>query len=325
MKCPVSGTRDHRIAQIAAAQRGRVASRQLAAVGISSSAIGRLVAAGRLHPVHRGVFAVGHTARTELGGETAALLAVGGTAVLSHLSAAVLWGLIGPNVGDGLIDVTAGEQHRGSPPGVRVHRTRILTPRDTSTRHGLPVLSPARALLDIGEVVTDRQFELAFDHAIVDQILSAREISELLARTHGRRGGPLLAAQLQRQTTARTFTRSQAEERLLDLVRRADLPPPRVNTRIRGYEVDFYWPEERFAIEVDGFRFHRTRRAFEQDRRKDQALNGAGVRTMRVTWRQMEDKPLAVVARMAEGIAWARRLRLSEEASSPSRTRAAPG
>ncbi|HEY5429060.1 MAG TPA: DUF559 domain-containing protein [Solirubrobacteraceae bacterium] len=319
----MSGSRDQRIAQIAQAQRGRAASRQLLAAGISSSTIGRLVATARLFPVLRGVFAVGHPGQVELGAETAALLAVGGTAVLSHGSAAVLWGLI-PATVDGVIHVTAAEDHRLSLPGVQVHRTRSFAARDVRVRHRLPVLSPARALLDIAELVSDRQFELAFDRALVDRIVSSRDIAELLARTHGRRGGPLLSAHLARQTTSPTVTRSQAEERLLDLIRRAGLPAPRINTRIAGYEVDFYWPEVRFAIEVDGFRFHSTRWAFERDRRKDQALSGAGVQTMRVTWRQIEGEPFAVVARMAQGMAWAAR-RLSEAPSALSRTRAAPG
>lgn len=322
----VSGDRDQRIAQIAVLQRGRVARRQLVAAGVAYSTIRWLATHDRLFPLLPGVFAVGHSAPIELGVETAAVLAAGDDAVLGSWSAAHLWGLVPASLGDDLIHVVTPGRRGPSLPGVQIHRSRILEAKDVRIRSRLPVLSPARALLDTAELVTDRQLELAFDRAIVDRIVSIGQIAELLGRTRGRRGGPLLRAQLHRQTDGPTLTRSQAEERLLDLVRRADLPPPRVNSRIRGYEVDFYWPNVQFAIEVDGFRFHSTRRAFEKDRRKDQALSGAGVRTMRVTWRQIEDEPLAVVARMAEGMAWAaRRARLSEEVSSPSRTRAAPG
>src|ERR1700761_7576019 len=139
---PIRGPRDHRIAQIAGAQRGRVASRQLSAAGISPSTTSRLVARSSLFPLHRAVFAVGHTAPIELGDETAALLAVGGTAALSHLSAAVLWGLLPPDSGDGLIHVTTARDHRLCLDGVVHHRRRILAAADIRIRFGLPVLSP---------------------------------------------------------------------------------------------------------------------------------------------------------------------------------------
>lgn len=295
---PIRGPRDHRIAQIAAAQRGRIASRQLIAAGISSSTTSRLVARSQLFPLHRAVFAVGHTAPVELGDETAALLAVGGTAALSHLSAAVLWGLLPPNE-DSLIHVTASEGHRRCLNGVIVHRSGILAAADLRIRSGLPVLSPAWALLGIAELVTERQLELAVDRGLVDRIVRPYEIRDVLARTSGRPGAPLLSAQLARLTDGPTFTRSEAEERFLALIREAGLPPPQVNRRIQGYEVDFYWPRERCAVEIDGFRFHSTRRAFEHDRRKDAVLLAAGISTLRFTWRQLLDEPIAVIARLA--------------------------
>ena len=89
---------------------------------------------------------------------------------------------------------------------------------------------------------------------------------------------------------------------MLALIRSAQLPGPAVNCRVHGYEVDFYWAREHFVLEVDGFRFHSTRRAFEHDRRKDADLRAAGVETMRVTWRQMGRKPFAIVARMARAM-----------------------
>ncbi len=296
---PIQGPRDHRIAQIAGAQRGRIASRQLLAAGISTSTIGRLVARACLFPLHRAVFAVGHTAPVELGDETAALLAVGGTAALSHLSAAILWGLLPPDAADGLIHVTAAEDHRLCLSGVVVHRSQALAAADIPIRSRLPVLSPARALLDIAELVTGRRLELAFDRALVDGLVRRHEITELLARTSGRRGGPLLKAQLARISDGPTVTRSEAEERFLALIRQAGLPAPRVNARLHGYEVDFYWPSQRCVVEIDGFRFHSTRRAFEHDRRKDAVLQAAGISVLRFTWRQLQDEPIAVIARLA--------------------------
>ena len=296
---PIRGPRDQRIAQIAGAQRGRVASRQLSAAGISPSTTSRLVARSSLFPLHRAVFAVGHTAPIELGDETAALLAVGGTVALSHLSAAVLWGLLLADAGGGPIHLTSSKDHRLCVNGAVVHRSRGLTAADIRIRSGLPVLSPARALLGIAELVTERRLELAFDRGIVDRIVRPDEVRELLARTNGARGAPALNAQLARLTGDPTLTRSEAEERFLDLVRRADLPPPRVNARLHGYEVDFYWPGQRCVVEIDGFRFHSTRRAFEHDRRKDAVLQAAGIAVLRFTWRQLQDEPLAVIARLA--------------------------
>ena len=296
---PIRGPRDRRIAQIAGAQRGRVARRQLTAAGISSSTQSRLVARSALFPLHRAVFAVGHTAPIELGDETAALLAVGGTVALSHLSAAVLWGLLPPDAGDGPIHLTSSKDHRLCVNGAVVHRSRGLTAADIRIRSGLPVLSAARALLDSAELVTERRLELALDRGLVDRVVRPDEIRAVLARSSGRPGAPLLNAQLARLTDGPTFTRSEAEERFLDLIRRADLPPPRVNTRLHGYEVDFYWPGQRCVVEIDGFRFHSTRRAFEHDRRKDAVLQAAGIATLRFTWRQLQDEPLAVIAHLA--------------------------
>ncbi len=296
---PICGTRDQRIAQIASAQRGRIASRQLIAAGVSSSTTSRLVARACLFPLHRAVFAVGHTAPIELGDETAALLAVGGTAALSHLSAAVLWGLLPPDASDGLIPVTASEDHRRRLSGVVVHRSGTLGADDIRIRSGLPVLSPARALLEIAELVTERRLELAVDRGLVDHIVRPDEIRRVLARTSGRRGASLLNAQLARLTDGPTLTRSEAEERFLALIRQAGLPPPQVNRRLHGYEVDFYWPSRRCVVEIDGFKFHSSRRAFEHDRRKSAVLQAAGISVLRFTWRQLQEEPFAVIARLA--------------------------
>jgi very-short-patch-repair endonuclease len=95
------------------------------------------------------------------------------------------------------------------------------------------------------------------------------------------------------------FTRSEAEERLLALVRAARLPHPELNVRVSGHEVDFLWRDARLVVEVDGFANHRTRAAFEHDRLRDAQLQGAGLTVMRVTWRQIVAEPEALLARLA--------------------------
>jgi very-short-patch-repair endonuclease len=294
----VCGSRDERISRIAEAQRGRVSTAQLYAAGISSGAISRRLASSRLIRLHRGVFAVGHMARTPLGDETAALLAVGTSAVLSDRSAAELLGLI-EHTASAPVHVALTAKRRVSLDGVAIHRTALLGPRDIRTRLGLPVMSPARALLDLAAgAATDRQLELAFDRGIVERVLRAADVAELLSRAGGHRGRGRLAAVLTRQTSGTTMTRSEAEERVLDLIRAARLPRPLVNARVGGYEVDFFWPEHQLVLEVDGFRFHASRGAFERDRRKDADLRRAQIAVARITWRMIEE-PYALVADIA--------------------------
>ena len=101
----------------------------------------------------------------------------------------------------------------------------------------------------------------------------------------------------------RAFTRSEAELKMLRLIRSADLPTPRVNARVAGYEVDFLWPDQRLVVEVDGHAYHANRRAFERDRERDAALAAAGITVVRVTWRQLAGAPEAIVARIASAVA----------------------
>jgi very-short-patch-repair endonuclease len=186
--------------------------------------------------------------------------------------------------------------------GFRVHRARNLEPQDIRVREGVPVTSPARTLLDQADELVLRQLELAFDRALVARIMRPQDVAELLSRTPGHRGAGRLRALLERQTGTTTLTRSEAEELLLDLVRRAQLPPPRVNTRVAGYEVDFFWPELRVVVEVDGFRFHSGRRAFEHDHRKVQDLQSPGLTVLRVTYLELRDEPLVVIVRIAQAV-----------------------
>lgn len=258
---PVSGPRDQRIATIAQAQRGRVSRRQLLAAGIGTNTIDRLLSRGQLQRVHTGVYAVGHLAPIPLGAETAALLACREGTVLSHRTAAGLWKLRPAGYGDGTVEVTIRGRQTARPPGVRVHRTRLLTAREVRLSQGLPVTSPARTLLDIAELVSERELERALDEGLVSRVVRVGEVTDVLSRAVGRRGAPLLAAVLDRRSGP-TVTRSEAEERMLGLIRAAQLPPPEVNVRVHGFEVDFLWREQEVVVEVDGYRYHGGRSAF---------------------------------------------------------------
>jgi very-short-patch-repair endonuclease len=294
----VDGSFEQRIAAIARHQRGRVSRGQLLCAGLNSSSIVWLLAKHRLLPRHRGVYLVGQDAAIPLGPETAALLALRDGASLSHHTAAVLWGMCRPDPGDGLIHVTVPGSPGGRPDGVCVHRSKLLTTRDLRLREGLPVTSPARALLDLAPSSTPREMERMLDQGLVERVLTIRDVTELLRRCGRHRGRARLQALVDRHTTT-TFTRSEAEELFLSLVRDAGLPQPLTNVRRHGFEIDFLWPAQGVAVEVDGFAFHRTPRRVEGDHRKDAVLGAAGIRVTRVTWGQLHNEPLAVIARLA--------------------------
>jgi very-short-patch-repair endonuclease len=295
----VSGSRDERIAAVACTQRGFVSRRQLLAAGISTAAITRATAAGRLRPYHRGVYAVGHSAPVALGPETAALLAVRDGAALSHETAAAIWGL--RSAAADLVHLVVEGGRAASLAGVQVHRASTV---DSRIHQGLPVTSAASTVVQLAAGLTDRQLEFLVDQVIVTGLASADEIRRLLHRQPSLTGRRRVLVLLDDRSHP-TLTRSEAEELLLALLRQAQLPAPQVNARLHGYEVDFYWSAHRLVVEVDGFRFHSSRRAFEHDRRKDAALSAMGIATIRVTWRQLQHEPYAVIARIAQALTWA--------------------
>lgn len=297
----VAGRRDERIARIAELQRGHVTRDQSRAAGISDAAIARLIAAGRLVSVHRSVYAVRPMIAVPLGAETAALLACGPNAFLSHASAASLWRLC-DGVG-GPVEVTVVRDRHRKTPGIRGHRSGCLVRRDVRIEHGLPVTSPARTLLDRAATVTVDDLEREMDEAlIVLQIVRRQELEDVIARTTGHRGAPILARLLAHRTHE-TVTQSEAERLFLALVRKAGLPEPETQVRLAGYRVDFLWREQRVVFEIDGYRFHTSRRAFDRDRRKDLVLKQAGYDPNRVSRDQVRHEPLTVLAHIAGALA----------------------
>ncbi len=302
----VSGTVEQRVAAIAALQRGCVARRQLLAAGLSPGKITRLTAKGYLYRQFLGVYTVGHPGERPLMHETAALLAAGEQAVLSHHTAAVMWGLTFGHANESQIHLTVPFQtSTRQRQGIVVHRTRVWDQRDVRLRHGLPITSPGRTLLDVAEVetTTQRQLERALDEALVMRITTRSQLAGLIRRHYGRRGAARVQALLFRGTS--TMTRTELEERFLALVRAARLPDPECNVRLNGFEVDALWRAQRIVVELDGYRFHTTRSAFERDRRKDAVLKQAGLDVNRFTWDQLRREPYLVIARVATALAQA--------------------
>lgn len=291
------GTADRAIAALAGRQLGVVTRGQLVAAGLGPGAIARRRRLGHLHPVHRGVYLVGHRALAPGARELAALHALGVGAVLSDVTAARWWRLLTPAGIEAEICVTVAGRNPGPRAGIRVRRTATLDVRDTRRLGLLRLTSPARTLVDLAAALPPRELEQALAQGERLRIVSRAEVRGALERAGRRRGVRRLRDLLAGDDPA--FTRSQAEELLLGLIRRAELPRPLPNARIAGLEVDFLWPRERLVIEVDGYRYHGDRLAFEADRRRDALLGARGYRVLRFTWRQLRSEPHATVARVA--------------------------
>lgn len=263
-------TADAEIARVAGQQHGIVTSRQLAAAGLRPAAITKRVRAGRLHRVHRGVYAVGFAALSREARWMAAVLACGPGAVLSHRSAAALWKQLTPK--DGPVDVTvptrSGRRRRV---GIRVHRRAALPPGAATMRDLIPVTAPWKTIEDLEGTVEPWRHRQAIRQAEVRRFA-------LGPRT---RGDP---------------TRSDLERDFLRLCHHHDLPLPEVNVKVGRWTVDFLWRAEQLAVETDSWRFHGGSIAFEDDHARDADLRARGYAVHRFTERQVLEQPDLVAA-----------------------------
>jgi very-short-patch-repair endonuclease len=291
--------KDHAAARLADLQHGNVTWAQLLVVGFGRRAIAGRISRGYLHPQHHGVYRVGHTAPLPFAREMAAVLACGEFAVLSHRSAAAAWQLAPDDELEVHISVIGGRRRRR--PGIRSHRS-SLGPEDVSYVRRIPVTGPARTLLDLAADSPPLLLERAVEDARRRRLVTNRSLEAILERARGHRGSGALRSVLEREREP-AFTRSAAEERLVELIRAAGLPPPEHNIRVGPFELDVVWREARLVVEIDGFAYHSSREAFERDRRHDATLAAAGWTVIRVTWRQLTDEPEGVIARLAAALA----------------------
>jgi very-short-patch-repair endonuclease len=274
---------DRALAALADRQWGVVSLAQLRALGIGARAVQQRAAAGRLHRVHRGVYAVGHRALRVEGRRVAAVLACGPGAVLSHRTAAAHWGLLATDqVG---IDVTAPRSRQGAP-GIRLHSSRSLDAQETTRHQGIPITTVHRTLLDLAATTRADQLERALAQAMYLQLYDHRAITDVITRSNGHRGTKVLAQATKQEPQ---ITKSAWETRMLKLVRKARLPEPICNRPLHVPDYgeckpDFYWPAHNLIVETDGWEAHRTLAAFRADRAKDAALTAAGYRVVRFTW-----------------------------------------
>jgi very-short-patch-repair endonuclease len=297
------GTED-RISTFARRQYGMITRSQLLEAGVGSSAIGRRARTGRLRRIHRGVYLVGPIL-PPWGLEMAAVLACGPRACLSHVSAARLWGLA-PDDDAGPIHVRVPGGHGGDRTGIRVHSTEALAPDERRLINRIPVTAPGRTLLDMATVVSRTELEGAVARAERKGLIDRNGLSALVEGSKGRQGTPALRGIVE---AGAAFTRSEAERRFLELVRKARLPPPESNVMVHGYEVDFFWRKERIVVEVDGYRYHSSRPTFESDRRRTAHLAAHGLQVIRLTWRQIAEEGAATAVQIGRALLHSERAR----------------
>ena len=274
------------LAGLSTRQHGVVSRSQLQERGVSRSAISRWVVAGRLHRIHPGVYAVGHSALSLNARLWAALLYAGSEAAFSHTTAAWLWQLI--DAEPTRIHLTVrGRRH--SLPGVRLHHSRRLEPVDC---RGVPATDVARTLLDIAAMLPYRQVRRALAEAEYRKLLRP---ADLLGVTgSGRRGSRMLRLSLANHMPELAHTLSILEERFLELCESAALPLPKVNRRTGLMRVDALWPEEGLAVEVDGGDAHAGLGQMKRDRDRELALRASGFQVVRYTWEQVNRRPSEV-------------------------------
>jgi very-short-patch-repair endonuclease len=272
---------DAEIARVAARQHGVVSLSQLEKIGVHRQGRTTRLRAGRLHRVHREVFAVGHRGLSKAGRWMAAVLACGPGAVLSHTSAGELWGMIRPRrppsraAVDAAVHITVTSESGRRRRGIVVHRSRTLSAADVTDRHGIPVTTPSRTLADLRRTLPPKAFAAALREA---------EFLRLPI-------DPALEPD---------GTRSEMEAAFLTICRRHRLPLPEVNVRMGEFDVDFLWPERLLVVEVDGWEAHQGRSAFETDRARDLKLKLLGYDVVRFTWRRLTGDQAGVAGALRE-------------------------
>jgi very-short-patch-repair endonuclease len=274
------------LAALAARQHGVVTRAQLAGLGLGRGAIAHRLRVGRLYLIHRGVYAVGHSALTQEGTWMAAVLACGPRAVLSHRSAAGLWELLQPESRQVEVTVPRGSTR----PGICAYQDELAA-EEVVERRGIPVTSVLRTCLDLAARVSRAELSRALREAEVRRLITLAELARILDARPGRRGNALVRAVLADAGYGIGRTRSELEAAFTRFLRGHHLPPPKRNRHMRvgaiEIEADCVWPEEQLIVELDGRAFHETATAFERDRARDRALAAHGWTTVRVTWRQL--------------------------------------
>jgi hypothetical protein len=274
------------VAALADRQHTMVAHRQLLELGVGQDAIEYRVHVGQLREVFTGVYTIASPELPGVGRLHAAVLSCGPGAVLSHRSAAHLWNVL--PTARARPDVTTLRGRCADRMGINVHRVRRLHPHDLGTIDGIPVTSLARTFLDLAEVVSRRRLVFALEKAEKMDVLDLGAIKAVIARSPGRRGLKPLTAAITEIEPEALYSHEGLERLFVEFCRRYEIEMPVMNAVVDGYVVDAYWPAHNLIVELDSWEHHRTRRAFEADRRRDAALTG---KVLRVTHRWLSEEP----------------------------------
>jgi very-short-patch-repair endonuclease len=269
--------------RLAARQHGVISRKQLLDLGFTKHAIQHRVSTGRLFPIHRAVFSVGRPELDLHGRCMAAVLACGPRALVSHETAAELWGIRSSR--DGPIEISVPLTVQRSLTGVRLHRRRSLGDQDRAVKSRIPLTSPVRTLVDLAARLPAPAVEAAVNEADNKDRLDPEGLRRALEQMSSQPGVPALRRLLDRRTFR--LTDSELERRFLRLVERTGLPVPQTGVSVNGFRVDFFWPELGLVVETDGLRYHRTPAQQAKDRRRDQVHTAAGLTTLRFTHAQV--------------------------------------
>lgn len=247
-----------KVALIASRQHGRISHAQLIAAGVDRDRIKRWRADGRLRPVHREVYALGHTALSLHATVMAAVLACGSGAVASHRSAAHLLGVArsAPSRPEVSVPTPGGRRQKR----IVVHRGQVVHPRDMALLHAIPITTVPRVLLDLAPRLALADLTRACHEAWIHHRVTPALVEACIARNPTKKGAPRL-----RLALGGDVTLSDLEDGFLELLDRHDLPRPRTNIDHAGDKVDCHWPDRSLTVELLSYRFHASRRAFEDD------------------------------------------------------------
>lgn len=239
---------------LAKRQHGVVARAQLTNLGLSRGAIQHRIERGRLHPLHRGVYAVGRPTVGQRGRWMAAVLRCGRDALLGYRSAGALWGILEHD--PETIEIVVPARVDPRPPGIRVHRHSTLRAEDRDSHLRIPVTAPVATLIDLATQLGDARLERSINAADRLGLIDPKTLRVAVDSGPRRPGVGRLRGLLDRHTFRATD--SEAEQRFLRLLRRAGLPEPATQVSVNGFRVDFYWPDFGLVVEIDGLRYHRT-------------------------------------------------------------------
>ncbi len=253
--------------------------------------ISRQPGLGHLFRVHRGVYAVGRPPAAPLEKATAAVLACGPRAALSHGSAMTLWGFW--RRWDEPFEVTLAGDRR--PKGIHVHRCATLLRRDVVLRDGIRVTSAARMLLDMATLIPPKSLTRFVNNGRLAELLTLEALADVAARNPSHPGAALLRAHA---ANTQNPTRSGGEDDFQTFCKRHGLPTPLTNTKVHGFEVDAYFPQEELIVELDGWPYHRSRQSFEDDRDRDATMLVHRIPTVRITYDRLKKDPAREAARL---------------------------